>query len=104
MARIAVSLSCVANTPGREQFSGIGGTADPLGGATYASTLATLLADGASPTQAHVTAFVAQTTAPPTHADVVVSINTATVPSIPALQAAFAQLLLLCQGRGDFTQ
>lgn len=111
MARIAFSLHMVASRFGAERILSQGSAADVVPASGFAAdktafeaTLATLVSDGASPTQAHVTAANnAYTTfkndlgaAPPASPDLVVSIDTAIIPTKQALRIAldaiFAQV------------
>ncbi len=68
--------------------------------ATVAADIATLVADGASPTQAHVTtlntdwaAFIATLGTLPAKNDVVVSVNTTAVTTLGALRAVMATII-----------
>lgn len=117
MARISAALTVARTTLGKESFTGVGVISDALNGASLATdqsafetALATLVADGASPTQAHVTTvnndyttLKADITELPVNTDVVVSVNTTNCPTITALRLALAQLLRSLQGTGYFT-
>ncbi len=80
--------------------------------ATVAANVATLVADGAAPTQAHVntlntnyTTLAADITALATAVggDVTVSINLTNVATLTKLKAALDAIFFRCQGSSDFT-
>lgn len=130
MSRVAVSLTVGSSAFGQERFDAVGGIADPLNASTTAAdlatlltdrtafeaTLATLVADAGSPTQAHVTsansayttmqtalaAVVADIAAVPAAADVVLSINTTNVAARGLLDKAVTRLVRLCGGNKVF--
>lgn len=107
MARFAVSLTVDRSTVDNERFSASHKIADPIAASGYAAAktafeaaLAVLVADGASPTQAHVTTanstyttLAATLAAPPSASDVVVSVNATNVPTRTCLARAFDQIL-----------
>ncbi len=66
-------------------------------GADIVSAVATLVADGATPTQAHVTAL---TTAIARQGDVVLLFNTTNITTLTQLRAAVAALLQQAAGNG----
>jgi hypothetical protein len=106
MARIAFAFTCDRSTSENERFSG-GPAADMVAGSGYAAAktafeaaLAVLVADGASPTQAHVTTanstyttLAATLAAPPSKTDLAVSIDLANVPNQTAAKRAFDQVI-----------
>lgn len=105
------------STLGHERFDGKGHVSDPVNAsslatdkAAFEAALATLVADGASPTQAHVTAannayttLKADIAPAPAQSDLVLSVNTAAIPSRSALRLAVQQLLALLDGNGALT-
>lgn len=108
MARQSVGLTAARTTIGAEGFGPASGVVDPLPGSGFSAdrtafeaALAVLVADGASPTQAHVTtANSAYTTfaadLPATRAaatDVVLSVDLATVTSVSSLRRAVERLI-----------
>ena len=108
MARITIGVTISGSA-----YSG-GRAADAVNSvstATVDANVATLVADGASPTQAHVTtldtnwtALKAGTGAIPANTDVVVSINTANITSIASLRHALDQVVLIAMGGSELTQ
>jgi hypothetical protein len=106
MARMAFAFTCDRSTSENERFSG-GPVADMVAASGYAAAktafeaaLATLVADGASPTQAHVTAadaayttLAATLAAPPSKTDMVVSIDMTNVPRLTTVKRAFDQVI-----------
>lgn len=105
MAQWSATYSAAA--PGTA--SGQGDTADPASvvTTTVAANVATLVADGASPTQGHVntlntnwTTLLAQITAlkAAQGGDVIVSVNLANVASVSALRTAFNAILAAAAG------
>lgn len=131
MARFAASLKVGSATLAAERFDSVGHIPDPLNAAStpadqttlaaaqtaFEATLATLVADGASPTQAHVTAantayttmktalatVTADITALPSVADVIVSFNAPNVVSKNALKLALDRLRRIVEGSNDLT-
>lgn len=117
MARFAVALAVSSAIYGREQLTAVGHIPDPLNAsslaadkAAFETALATLVADGALPTQAHVTAantayttFKADITAVPATADVVISFNATNVVTKAALKLAVLRLLRIIDGSDDLT-
>lgn len=117
MARFAASAT-LGNSSGIATFSGSGGCADVVNAATVATTraalvaaMATLVADAASPTQAHVTTADAALTAyladvpagRPANTDVVVSVDAATVVTRSRLRAALRRIELIFEGSDALT-
>lgn len=112
MARVAVACSVGVATPGSQRLDNHGHIADPVAGSSYATdktafeaALATLVADGASPTQAHVTSansayntFKADLAAPPTAADIVLSVDLAKISSVSALELALKSMCNTLRG------
>jgi hypothetical protein len=68
------------------------------GGTALAAAVAVLVADGATPTQAHVT--TANAALPTVQGDLQVSYDTAKITTVNQLKAAFAQLLQAARGSG----
>lgn len=114
MARKALSITAGSTTIGSEQFGSARSDLDPVMTTGYAAAktafeaaLAVLVADGASPTQAHVTTanstyttFAAAMGGVPVGRDLVVSVDLAKVSSISSLRAAFNRLLLAAEAGG----
>src|SRR5437764_1308700 len=122
MARKTISLS-IAGASTNEETSRTGGPVrvgdvrhdvDPIVTSTYAASktafeaaLATLVADGASPTEAHATAvnsayttLAADLASRPTKTDVVLSYDTTNVPSASVLRKAINALQDYVAGGG----
>ena len=80
---------------------------DPYTGTLEAavnSAVAALVADGATPTQAHVTTLNSAWTAFVAGAqDISLSVNTSNIPTVSRLRQALNKLLLLAQGTSQFT-
>lgn len=108
MARAAVACKVQARLGnGTAVLTAHARPVDPVNGATIATTqaavaaaLAVLVADGASPTEGHVTtldaaytALVADIAPLPANADVVISYNATTVVDLNALRQAVDELL-----------
>jgi hypothetical protein len=118
MARISVSLKAGSVVLGAHRHDAVGRITDPLSGATYATdktafeaALAALVADGATPTQAHVTTannayttFKADLAAPPTNRDVVLSFETTAVVTKTYLRRAVEELLLQVAGGKELAE
>ncbi len=118
MARIGAALKVNRATLGQESFSGVVHISDPHNSASFDSdrtafeaALTTLVADGASPTQAHVTAVNnAYTTlkgdfgVTPAVSDVTLSIDTTKVPSITVLRQVLDRLLATLSATSYFTR
>lgn len=118
MARIGACLKVDSSTFGHTAFSKVRHTADPVDDSgkaalqtTFETDLATLVADGASPTEGHVTtvnddytalkaAFAA--VAPAT--DVQVSVDVANVPTQGVLRKALDAIFLALVASGRFTE
>lgn len=106
MARIGASLTVKSTTLGSETFASVRQIADPVSAstsaaaqATVAADIATLVADGASPTQDHVntlntdyTTFVATLAPVPAGVDMLLSIDLAKVTSLNVLRLGFKQI------------
>ena len=117
MARRSVGLTVTSTTIGAEGFRANGHVADPVNGATTASTQATVEAavalletDGASPTQGHVNslrtawdALVLNIAGRPAATDVVLSYEVTNVGNRSVLKRAVAQLLDNAAGSNDFS-
>lgn len=116
MARVSVSLAVVGTVPAQGNaglFSNKGHVADvtqTVASTTVAANIATLVADGASPTQAHVTTLntnwallLAGLPGIPPNADVIISYNTTNVVSKNILNRAIADLIHLVNSAGDLT-
>jgi hypothetical protein len=100
MARFSVSATMNAATVnGTPTVASVGGTQDASGNtATVAANVATLVADGASPTQAHVTTLNTNWGAllnmiTPTNKDVILSFDASVITTRTALRQAVAALL-----------
>lgn len=94
MARLALSLSAASTTIGNEGFSAPRTDLDPGNQTALAAAMAVLVADAASPTQAHVnTANAALTAITPVKTDIIVSVDLAKISSISSLRAAFNRLI-----------
>jgi hypothetical protein len=126
MARRAVGVSLTSTVIGHEGFKGAGHVADPINTVSPTATtaalsqvstdVAVLVADGATPTQAHVTtlnghlttlnssysALIAGSGPVPPSSDVVLSYDTAAVGSRSALERAIAVLLHNVMASNDF--
>ncbi len=112
MARRAVGLSVTSTVIGGEGFRGGGGVVDPINTVSttaVAAAIAVLVADGASPTQAHVTTLnsawttlLAGTGGIPAVTDVVLSYDTTAVGSRSVLEAAVRKLLDGVRASNDF--
>lgn len=132
MARIAASLTVgIAQPIGQCRFDSVGGISDPVNASTttadlatlatdrgtFETALATLVADGATPTQAHVTAannayttmktdllaVIADLGVGPSVSDVVLSVNATNVQSRSTLRLAVERLLRIMDGNGALT-
>lgn len=104
-------------TKGASGEFGTTNVVDPVNGATVATTraaivasMAVLVADGATPTEAHVTtadtdltAFLADVAARPAQTDVVLSVDLANVTTITQLRRALNALITQAEGSGRFT-
>jgi hypothetical protein len=98
MARFSVQVTYKAN--GAHVVAPIGDVVNTVATTTVAADVATLVSDGASPTQAHVntlntdwTALLAGLGPVPSNADVVLSVNTANVTSRSALRQVLLSIL-----------
>lgn len=114
MARVGITAAVQNSTYGSIKIGSKELVVDPAVGMTFASTqatlvadLATLVADGASPTQAHVTAvnsdytaFAATLGVAPVVRDVIVSIDIAKVVSVNVLEEAFREIVKTIRGSG----
>lgn len=108
MARVAWAASVSGTRNGNVNVSSSGAADDPYTGVAegvVATDVATLVADGASPTQAHVntlntdwTAFLASASG-----DVVLSVNTTNVTTKNQLRAAISRILEVVNGSGTLT-
>ena len=108
MARVAWAASVSGTRSGNVNVSAVSAADDPYTGAAegvVAADVATLVADGATPTQAHVTtlntdwtAFLASATG-----DVVISVNTTNITTRNQLRAAVAAILRMVEGSGYLT-
>lgn len=121
MARVAVSLSVGSTTPGRERFDNVGHSPDPVptvvastyttDKAAFEAALAVLVADGASPTQAHVTTcnnayttFKAELGGNPAAQDIVLSVDLAKITSVSQINFAVQTLLNILRGNKALSQ
>lgn len=112
MARAAVGLTIASTVIGGEGFRSNGHIADVVNSvstATVAADIAVLVADGATPTQAHVNtldtdwaALLAGTGAVPTFGDVVLSYDIAKVGTKSVLKRAILELLAQIDRTSDF--
>lgn len=117
MARLALSLSAGSTVIGSENFGAHKADVDPVpatSAATYAAdkaafeaALAVCVADGATPTQAHVTAansayttFKADLGGATVTQDLVVSFDKAKISSISSLRAALNRVLQAAASAG----
>jgi hypothetical protein len=101
MARLALSLVAGSTTIGNENFSSPHAEADPADQTALAAAMAVLVADAASPTQAHVTtANTALTAITPVAKDLVVSFDKAKISSISSLRAALNLVLKAAEAAG----
>lgn len=113
MARHSVSCKIGSTTAGLERFDNLGRTTDvvnTVATTTVAANVATLVADGATPTQAHVTtlntnwtALLAGTGAVPANADVVLSFDTTAVGTRTVLRKAVDAMLRIIEGGNELT-
>lgn len=120
MARYAAGATIERRTAtGKTDIRAAGGVPDPVPATTYATTyaalaaaIAVLVADGASPTQAHVTtannaltAFAADLASgvPVAHRDVVISFDASTVVTKTALREAVRSILQAVEGSNALT-
>lgn len=120
MARYAAGATILRReATGQTRISTSGGVSDPVPATTYPTTyaalsaaIAVLVADGASPTQAHVTtandaltAFAADLAAgtPSANRDVIISYDAATVVTKTALREAVRSALQVIEGSSALT-
>lgn len=118
MARFAAAVT-LANSSGVATFGSTGGCSDVVNGATVATTraalvaaMAVLVADAASPTQAHVTTADAALTAyladvpagRPANTDVIVSVDAATVVTRSRLRQALRRIERIFEGSNALTE
>jgi hypothetical protein len=119
MARFSYSLAIdkTSATDVAVQTHGAGVIADVVPASTYAAdktafeaALAVLVADGASPTQAHVTTanndyttFKADLVAPPATADVIISFDASKVVNKSTLYRAIDRLIQVIQGSNSLS-
>jgi|SRR5579859_1162621 len=102
MARLGISISKLGSTG---ESTGLGVTYATMdsaqntdGGTALAAAVATAVADGATPTQAHVTAI--NVALPTVQGDVNVSFDNTKITTINQLKAAFAAALQAARGSG----
>ena len=101
MARAALAVSAAGTTIGSEGF-GPSKSSDSVAKRTaFETTLATLVADGATPTQAHVTAAnTAYTAFTSALGDVELSYDTTNVTSVSSLRAPVKRLIHAARAAG----
>lgn len=102
MARTAFTLTAGSTTIGSENFGSARSDADPADQTSLAAAMAVLVADAASPTQAHVTTANTALTAitPVGGKDLVVSIDRTKINSISSLRAAFNLMIQAARSSG----
>jgi hypothetical protein len=112
MARISIALSAAKTTIGKEGFAlnPVADVVNSVSTATVTADIATLVADGASPTQAHVTtlntdytALLAGIAAIPAVKDLVVSFDNTKITSYSSMDKAFNAILKALKGANYLT-